>query len=129
VSGPENRELAALVEAVTALREEVARLGDRVATLEATHPGHDANGAARSGAALEQGSAVRTGPPTADPAGASSPPPAAFDPELLLVISAAIAAFLGKKAYIRQIRLHTSPTWVQVGRVNIQGSHALMTHR
>ena len=45
--------------------------------------------------------------------------------ELVLVISAAIAAFLGKKAHIRQIRLIGSAAWAQQGRVIIQASHAL----
>jgi methylmalonyl-CoA carboxyltransferase large subunit len=48
--------------------------------------------------------------------------------ELLLVISAAIAAFLGKKPHIRQIRLLGSAAWPQQGRVTIQASHALSVH-
>jgi methylmalonyl-CoA carboxyltransferase large subunit len=45
--------------------------------------------------------------------------------ELLLVISAAIAAFLGKRPHIRQIRLLHSGAWAQQGRVSIQASHSL----
>jgi methylmalonyl-CoA carboxyltransferase large subunit len=45
--------------------------------------------------------------------------------ELLLVISSAIAAYLGKKPHIRQIRLLASPAWAQQGRVTIMASHAL----
>jgi methylmalonyl-CoA carboxyltransferase large subunit len=55
-------------------------------------------------------------------------PPAAVEglsEELILVISAAIAAFLGKKPHIRQIRLLGSGTWSQQGRVMIQASHDL----
>ena len=48
--------------------------------------------------------------------------------ELVLVISAAIAAFLGKKPHIRQIRLLGSAAWAQQGRVTIQASHALSVH-
>jgi methylmalonyl-CoA carboxyltransferase large subunit len=122
MSGTDRADLGALVEAVGALREELARLGERVAALEAATAPATGAGAA---------------PGAAPPAGATAPPteqggwvkPETLDPELLLVISAAIAAFLGKKPHIRQIRLHTSPTWVQVGRVNIQGSHALPVHR
>ena len=42
-----------------------------------------------------------------------------------LGISAAIAAFLGKKPHIRQIRLLGSAAWSQQGRLTIQASHAL----
>jgi hypothetical protein len=80
----------ALARAVTALREEVARLAGRVAVLEREE----------------------------------------LDDELLLVLSAAIAAYLGKKPYLRQVRLVRSATWSHQGRVSIQGSHALaVPHR
>ena len=49
----------------------------------------------------------------------------ALSEEVVLVISAAIAAFLGKKPRIRQIRLLGSAAWAQQGRVTIQASHAL----
>jgi methylmalonyl-CoA carboxyltransferase large subunit len=45
--------------------------------------------------------------------------------ELIVVISAAIAAFLGKKPHIRQIRLLGAAAWAQQGRVTIQASHNL----
>ena len=45
--------------------------------------------------------------------------------ELVLVIGAAIAAFLGKRPHIRQIRLLRSDAWAQQGRATIQASHAL----
>jgi methylmalonyl-CoA carboxyltransferase 12S subunit len=90
-----------LSDALAALRQDVARLSERLAALE---------------------SAVGVKPrPTA------SEPPAeeAISEELLAVISAAIAAFLGKKPHIRQIRLLGPPTWAQQGRVTIQASHRL----
>jgi methylmalonyl-CoA carboxyltransferase large subunit len=88
--------LARVADALEVLRREVARLNERVAALEA---------------------------------GAATPPaPAAADEglseELVLVIGAAVAAFLGKKAPIRQIRLIGSAAWAQQGRVTIQASHA-----
>jgi methylmalonyl-CoA carboxyltransferase large subunit len=46
--------------------------------------------------------------------------------EVLLVISAAVAAFLGKRARIRTVRRVPMPgfnPWSQQGRVYIQGSH------
>ncbi len=47
--------------------------------------------------------------------------------ELILSISAAIAAYLGKRARIRQIRLLGSAAWAQQGRVTVQASHRLST--
>jgi methylmalonyl-CoA carboxyltransferase large subunit len=41
------------------------------------------------------------------------------------VIGAAVAAFLGKKAHVRQVRLLGSHPWAQQGRVTIQASHQL----
>jgi methylmalonyl-CoA carboxyltransferase 12S subunit len=93
---------APVAEALAALRQEVARLSERVAALEAA-----------------------AGKPRA---AAPAPPPAAaagLSEELLLVISAAVAAFLGKKPHIRQIRLVGTTAWSQQGRVTIQASHAL----
>jgi methylmalonyl-CoA carboxyltransferase large subunit len=92
-------------DSLEALRQELARLGERVAALEA---------------------AVGAKPPAAAPA---PPAPATeasdLSEELLLVISAAVAAFLGKKPHIRQIRLLGTTAWAQQGRVTIQASHAL----
>lgn len=43
----------------------------------------------------------------------------------LFLLAAAVAAYLGKRAPIRQIRLLSSGTWSQQGRVSIQASHRL----
>jgi methylmalonyl-CoA carboxyltransferase large subunit len=43
----------------------------------------------------------------------------------VLAISAAIAAWLGVHAHIRQIRLIRTGAWAQQGRVTIQASHRL----
>jgi len=45
--------------------------------------------------------------------------------EEVLAISAAIAAWLGVQAHIRQIRLIRTGAWAQQGRVTIQASHRL----
>jgi methylmalonyl-CoA carboxyltransferase 12S subunit len=45
--------------------------------------------------------------------------------ELALVISAAVAAFLGKRATLRQIRLTGETPWAMQGRATIQASHAI----
>jgi methylmalonyl-CoA carboxyltransferase large subunit len=106
----ESVDLARVVEALEALRREVARLGERVATLEAT---------------VGIGPAAAAPPPQAAAAPPSPAPAEGLSEELVLVISAAIAAFLGKKPRIRQIRLLGSAAWAQQGRVTIQASHAL----
>ena len=49
----------------------------------------------------------------------------AVDEALVLTISAAVAAYLGVKPRIRQIRLVSSPEWGQQGRATIQASHIL----
>jgi methylmalonyl-CoA carboxyltransferase large subunit len=95
-------DLARLAGALEALRQEVARLGERVAALE-----------------------TAAGRPPAAPASVAAPQPEPLSEELILVISAAIAAFFGKKPRIRQIRLIGSAAWAQAGRVTIQASHAL----
>jgi methylmalonyl-CoA carboxyltransferase large subunit len=63
------------------------------------------------------------------PAAPAPEPVPAPKPELsedvLMAISAAIAAFLGVRVRIRQIRLISSPAWAQQGRVSIQASHRL----
>jgi methylmalonyl-CoA carboxyltransferase large subunit len=43
--------------------------------------------------------------------------------EDMLAISAAVAAFLGVRARIRQVRLVQSSAWAQVGRIGSHASH------
>jgi methylmalonyl-CoA carboxyltransferase large subunit len=107
---PETVNSDRLAEAVEALRQEVARLGQRVAALEAATARSQESGIRSQG----------TGPETPDKARDEG-----VSEEILLVISAAVAAFLGKKPPIRQIRLLGTTAWAQQGRVTIQASHAL----
>ncbi len=101
----ESVDLTRLADSVDSLRREVARLSERIA-------------------ALEQGTAA-TGAVAQAPAPATTRPAAeGVSEELILVISAAVAAYLGKKAPIRQIRLISSVGWAQQGRLTIQASHA-----
>jgi methylmalonyl-CoA carboxyltransferase large subunit len=97
---------ANITEALESLRQEVARLGERVAALEA-----------------------RAGAPPRAATPAQSIATEELSEELLLVLSAAIAAYLGKRAPIRQIRLLRSDAWAQQGRATIQASHALQPDR
>lgn len=58
-------------------------------------------------------------------AAAPAPEPEEIPDEILIAISAAVAAYLGKRAHIRTVRLLSSTAWAQQGRVNIQASHRL----
>jgi methylmalonyl-CoA carboxyltransferase large subunit len=90
-------------DSLAALRQELVRLSERVAALESA-----------------VGVVSRAPGPVQPPAAVKG-----LSEELILVIGAAIAAFLGKKPHIRQIRLLGSGTWSQQGRVMIQASHDL----
>jgi methylmalonyl-CoA carboxyltransferase large subunit len=102
---------AQVLDALGAIRQELAQLGERVAALEAA-------GGAKPAAAA----------PAAPPKAEAEAEPEGLSEELLLVLSAAIAAFLGKKPHIRQIRLLSTAAWAQQGRATIQASHALPVH-
>lgn len=43
-----------------------------------------------------------------------------LDEETLMAISAAVAAFLGNRAKVRQVRFHTGRAWAQAGRATNQ---------
>lgn len=90
------------------LKHELAMLRERIAILELVAP---------AASALA---------PQAAPAAAVAPKPEpGITQEELLAISAAIAAYLGVRVHIRQIRLISSRAWAQEGRVSIQASHRL----
>src|SRR5262249_31131005 len=107
-----------VVDALGTIRQELKSLGARVAALEAA-------------ASVPQPNAAPAPAPSAPPAADAAPETVSEGPneELVLVIAAAIAAFLGKKPHVRQIRLLESPAWAQQGRVTIQASHALSVRR
>ncbi len=113
----EKVDLAEVVQALGALRQEVARLGERVAALEDRGSRIEDRGS-KEKVLVDPRSSIL------DPR-SSSLEAEGLSEELLLVISAAIAAYLGKKAHIRQIRLVGTTAWAQQGRVTIQASHAL----
>jgi len=98
----ESANWAQVVDTLEAFRQEMAQLGQRVAELEKT--------------AGSPNLAVA-------PAAAAAPAAESLSDELVVVIAAAVAAFLGKRAPIRQIRLLGSAAWAQQGRVTIQASH------
>jgi methylmalonyl-CoA carboxyltransferase large subunit len=47
----------------------------------------------------------------------------------IFLLAAAVAAYLGKRAPIRQVRLLGTTTWSQQGRVSIQASRRLTLER
>ena len=107
-----------MVDALEALRQDLSRLKDRVAVLEAAAGG-------------EPRAAAPAPPPAAQAEGPAAVVAEGLDEglkELVTVIGAAIAAFLGKKPRIRQIQLLGSAPWAQEGRITIQASHALSVH-
>ncbi len=57
-------------------------------------------------------------------------PESEVTPELLVIMSAAIAAYLGKNVRIRRARFISEQgesAWSQLGRVSIQSSHTFST--
>src|SRR4051812_24801688 len=104
----ETVDLSQVLEAGEGLKRELGRLGERLSALEA---------AAGKAAPAPPQAKARDG--TAEPKPQAAPPPPAptraegLSEELVLVISAAIAAFLGKKAHIRAIRLVGTGAWAQ----------------
>ncbi len=60
----------------------------------------------------------------------ATPPQEEITPDLLVVMAAAVTAFLGKKVRIRSARMLQSPyeivnPWAQQGRIFVQASHNL----
>lgn len=96
-----------LVATLQALRDEVRGLAGRVAELEGCL------------------AAAGIRPPAVTPAMEPVPPEASagITEDELLAISAAVAAYLGVRAHIRQVRLIQSAAWGQVGRLNVHASH------
>ena len=59
-----------------------------------------------------------------EPAAPAAPTrPAEVTEEDMVFIAAAVAAYLGVRARIRQVRLVQSVAWAQVGRATIHASH------
>ena len=123
-----------LLTTLEALRIELRALTDRVAKIEAS------NGAASSTTLASQANgaaapvdapAVKAQPANVEQSGTKAQDavtpekPEVIPEEIMLVISAAVAAFLGERPRIRQVRLVSSRTWATQGRVSIQASHLL----
>lgn len=121
-----------LQQALDALSAQLAALTARLEKLESVGSATPAAAAAPVVEALAQpvaGPVVAQLPaaeaavaePAAEPVKAADE----FSEELLLVLSAAVAAYLGKRPHIRAVRLLGSSAWAQQGRVFVQASHQL----
>jgi methylmalonyl-CoA carboxyltransferase large subunit len=97
----------AVIEAVESLRRDVARLSERMSEIEKR----------------VHGDPDRITPTEKSPLKAEE-----FSEELLIAISAAVAAYLGVKPHIRQVRLLGGVPWSQQGRVTIQASRDFAVH-
>ena len=97
--------------AIDDLRNQLAALSERLAKLEHASP--------------PAGPAAAQEARAAEPAAPEPSPDQDLTEEELLVISGALAAYLGCRVHIRQIRLISSHNWSQQGRVFIQASHHL----
>jgi methylmalonyl-CoA carboxyltransferase 12S subunit len=53
------------------------------------------------------------------------PVPTVLPPDVVLAISAAVAAYLGKRAKVRQIHLSGGASWAQEGRAAAMASHRI----
>ncbi len=101
-----------VIEALKELRADLRALSERIALLE---------------------SEKKQSPPAAVPVNVTAPVAApvpektseAIPEDILLVITAAVAAFLGERVPLRQVRLISTPGWAHQGRVTIQASHNL----
>lgn len=91
---------------IKALEEELQELRQRVEKLESLL------------------TAAKAAPPISQ-AGPGKEVEQGFSSEIVLVISAAVAAFLGKRASIRQIRLSGESPWAMQGRATVQASHGI----
>jgi methylmalonyl-CoA carboxyltransferase large subunit len=110
------RQLNALISTVKTLETRVAELSQRPVMRPAVVP------APAAAAKLEGPSPVAQG--------AVPPQGEEVTPEMLVVIAAAVTAFLGKKVRIRSAKMLQSPyeivnPWSQQGRVRVQASHNL----
>jgi methylmalonyl-CoA carboxyltransferase 12S subunit len=102
-----------LAEVLERVQAQIATLSERVEKLEA---------AGFKPPAIEEPLPVQAAPEPESPPVPAKPE---ITEEELIAISAALAAYLGVRVRIKQIRLLSSHAWAQQGRVSIQASHYL----
>ena len=99
--------------------QQLADLSSRLAEVEKAV----ATAAAAPALAASTGVEARVSEPIPTPTSVAAA--AGISEEEFLAISAALAAWLGVQAHIRQIRLIHTGAWAQQGRATIQASHRL----
>jgi methylmalonyl-CoA carboxyltransferase large subunit len=104
-----------LMKVLEALTTQLAALNQRLDRLQST-------GLSIAGAPAAQPVALAV---AEAPAQAALPAEEEYNEDLLLAISATVAAYLGKRPRIRAIRLLDAGDWAQQGRVFVQASHTL----
>ena len=102
-----------LAKALESIQAQLTALSGRVEQLEAAGPKQST---------VEE---AIPAPATPETAPQPAPPKQEITEEELIAISAALAAYLGVRVRIKQIRLLSSHAWAQQGRVSIQASHYL----
>jgi methylmalonyl-CoA carboxyltransferase 12S subunit len=106
-----------LAEILERIQAQLAALSERVEKLEAAGP---------AAPEIEEAKPVQAEPqPAPQPELPPAPPKPEISEEELIAVSAALAAYLGVRVRIKQIRLLSSHAWAQQGRVSIQASHIL----
>src|SRR5450432_1929483 len=121
-------ELAATLEQLQAQMAEISRQMEVLEKRDADEHGDDGAAGVAAGVGAGAAAGVAAGvaaQPTVTPPVGSEPAAAAITEEEVLAIAAAIGAYLGVRAHIRQIRLVGTSAWAQQGRVSIQASHML----
>ncbi len=114
-------------DATADLLTRIAELEERIARLEAAR-----DAAVTNLVAVAQPLPPVPAAPGPRTAAAPAVPPESREEiteETLAVIAAAVAAFLGERAHIRQVRLVASGAWAQQGRVSVMASHRWAVHR
>jgi methylmalonyl-CoA carboxyltransferase large subunit len=105
---------------------QLAKLSERVAGLEQLASMSGSESVPVTAPSPVEVEALAASPATSPAAEISSLAAAAgISEEEVIAISAALAAWLGVQAHIRQIRLIRTGAWAQQGRVTIQASHRL----
>ncbi len=123
------------------LLERIADLEQRIARLEAARDaavsglivGRPPLDHARGGLERAEGPMPAATAPLSDPVRGGpdwvEEPREEITEEVMLVIAATVAAFLGERAHVRQVRLLASDAWAQQGRVSVMASHRWAVHR
>ena len=130
-------------EVTAGLLARITELEDRIAKLEAARDAAVSGlvsarpplDGARGGPDLAEGPVpmpAAAAPPLGPARGGPEPaegPREEITEEMMLVIAATVAAFLGERAHVRQVRLLSSEAWAQQGRVSVMASHRWAVHR